>query len=120
MHSPMKPVLALLLGSLLLPAIASADPVNLNTADAATLARELKGVGDARAQAIVEHRSQHGPFRSVDELSLVKGIGQKVVEQNRANLRVDRVARPTTAAPAVQKAAAAPRPTPASRPAGGR
>ena len=70
---------------LLLPVPGLADPVNINTADAATLARELKGVGEARARAIVEHRSQHGPFRSADELVLVRGIGQKVVDQNRAN-----------------------------------
>lgn len=91
---------------LLLSAPGLADPVNINTADAATLARELKGVGEARARAIIEHRSQHGPFRSADELTLVRGIGQKVVDQNRANIRVDRPA----------KAAAATATTPAAAP----
>jgi competence protein ComEA len=98
----MKPIASLLpslLASLLLvlPTLASADPVNINTADAATLARELKGVGEARARAIIEHRSQHGPFRSADELTLVRGIGQKVVDQNRANIRVDRPAKAAAA-----------------------
>jgi competence protein ComEA len=88
---------SLLLSLLLLPAMAAAEPVNLNTADAATLARELKGVGETRAQAIVDHRAQHGPFRSVEELALVKGIGPKVIEQNRANLRVDRAPRAVSA-----------------------
>ena len=102
---------------LLLPALAFAEPVNIITADATTLARELKGVGETRAQAIVEHRTQHGPFRSIDELSLVKGIGPKVIEQNRANLRVERAPvrapGPTSrqAAPAsTPRSAAAPRP----------
>ena len=67
----------------------SAGPVNINSADAATLARELKGVGLTRAQAIVEYRTKHGPFRSADELALVKGIGPKAIENNRANIRVD-------------------------------
>jgi competence protein ComEA len=97
----------------LLPALAWAEPVNINTADADTLARELKGVGEARARAIVEHRTQHGPFRSADELSLVKGIGQKVVDQNRGNIRVERSPRPAASAPAVVRPQASPRPAPA-------
>ena len=62
--------------------------VDLNSADAATLARELQGIGESRARAIVEHRRRHGPFRSVDELALVRGIGPKTVERNRARLRI--------------------------------
>jgi len=109
---------SLLLSLVLLPALSLAEPVNINTADAATLARELKGVGDTRAQAIVEHRAQHGPFRSVDELALVKGIGPKVIEQNRANLRIDRSPRSVApagaapAAPAPGRAVARPAPSP--------
>jgi competence protein ComEA len=78
-------------------------PVNINSADAATLARELKGVGMAKAEAIVEYRQKHGPFRTADELAQVRGIGQKTIEHNRADIRVDRVAaRP--AAPATSGA----------------
>jgi competence protein ComEA len=73
----------------LLPLTAWADPVNINTADARTIAKELKGIGVARAQAIVAYRTQHGPFKSPDDLGLVKGIAQKVIDQNRANIRVD-------------------------------
>jgi competence protein ComEA len=98
---------SLLLSLLLLPMLAVAEPVNINTADAATLSRELKGVGETRARAIVEHRAQHGPFRSVDELALVKGIGPKVIEQNRASLRVERA--PRAAAPSTAAGVAAPR-----------
>jgi len=58
--------------------------VNLNTADAATLARDMDGIGETKARAIVEHRKSKGAFRSVDELALVKGIGSKTVERNRS------------------------------------
>ena len=56
--------------------------------DIATLSQGLRGIGEAKARAIVEHRRRHGPFRSVDELALVKGIGPKTVERNRTRLRV--------------------------------
>ena len=67
---------------------AGAAVIDLNTADVATLSQGLRGIGEAKARAIVEHRRRHGPFRSVDELALVKGIGPKTVERNRARLRV--------------------------------
>jgi competence protein ComEA len=66
-----------------------AGPVNINTADAATLARELNGVGLKRAEAIVEYRQKHGPFKSADELSLVKGIGPAAVAKNRELIRIE-------------------------------
>jgi competence protein ComEA len=66
-----------------------AGPVNINSADAATLARELKGVGLKRAQAIVDYRTTHGPFKSADELVLVKGMGRKAIEKNRSDIRLD-------------------------------
>jgi len=69
--------------------LAGAGPVNINTADAATLSRELKGVGAKRAQAIVDYRKAHGPFKSADELGLVKGIGPAAIAKNRADIRVD-------------------------------
>jgi competence protein ComEA len=62
--------------------------VNINTADAATLAVMLDGVGESRANAIVEYRKSNGPFESADELAQVKGIGSAVVEKNRARIRV--------------------------------
>lgn len=79
---------ALLISFLLLTGAAWAAPVNINTADAATLAAGIKGVGDKKAQAIVKYRKEHGPFRSVDELANVPGIGDKTVANNRANLTV--------------------------------
>lgn len=60
--------------------------VNLNTADAETLQRELSGIGLVKAKAIVEYRDAHGPFASVDELLEVKGIGAAILEKNRDKL----------------------------------
>lgn len=66
--------------------LAYAGQVNINQADAPTLASELNGVGDKKAQAIVEYRAQNGPFASVDDLQKVKGISAKTIEKNRENL----------------------------------
>ncbi len=64
----------------------AAEPVDINSADAKTLATAISGVGIKRAEAIIAYRSQHGPFQSVDGLSQVKGIGKKTVEKSRAKL----------------------------------
>ena len=66
----------------------AADTVNLNTADAATIATKLNGIGMAKAEAIVAYREAHGPFKSIDQLAEVKGVGLKTVEKNRALLSV--------------------------------
>lgn len=62
--------------------------VNINTADAPTLAEMLVGVGDSRARAIVDYRDANGPFTSADQLVQVKGIGEAVVDKNRDRIRV--------------------------------
>ena len=71
-----------------LPLLAFAGPVDINTADAETLSAELDGVGLAKAKAIVEYRKKYGPFKNAEDLSLVKGIGERTVEINRENIRV--------------------------------
>ena len=78
-----------LIAALLLPVLAWAGPVDINKADAATIAKELKGIGLSRAQAIVAYREKNGAFKSADDLRKVKGIGAKVLEQNRSNIQVD-------------------------------
>ncbi len=78
---------AALVAALLCAPCAHAGPVDVNTADAGTLARELDGIGLSKAQAIVEHRKQHGPFKGPEDLARVKGVGDKTVERNRDNLR---------------------------------
>ena len=74
---------------------APAGPVNINTADAATLSRELKGIGIKRAEAIVEYRRKFGPFKSADELALVKGIGPSAIQKNRDLIRTGDVKQST-------------------------
>lgn len=61
----------------------AATMVNINTADAQTLAANLKGVGESKAMEIVRHREAYGPFASADELTEVKGIGQTTLDMNR-------------------------------------
>lgn len=63
--------------------------MNINEANAESLALAIKGVGQKRAEAIIEYREQFGPFRSVDELTQVQGIGDKLLEGSRHNLTVE-------------------------------
>lgn len=69
-----------------LPAFA-ATPVDINHADAATIANSLDGIGLSKANAIVAWRNAHGPFKSVDDLRQVKGIGDKTLAHNRDAIR---------------------------------
>jgi competence protein ComEA len=63
-----------------------AAPVNINTASADTLAAELNGIGAAKAAAIVAYRESNGPFKKLEDLVRVKGVGSKTLEKNRAIL----------------------------------
>lgn len=85
----MKGIYQSLLAALLLAVSAGAfavgdgeDAVNINTADAPTLAEVLDGVGVSRAEAIVRYREEHGDFVDIYELANVKGIGERTVELN--------------------------------------
>lgn len=74
---------------LTLPIAALAAPlVDINTADSESLVDGLVGVGPQKAMAIIRHRQANGPFKQVDDLALVKGISDKTVEKNRANMTV--------------------------------
>ena len=63
-----------------------AAPVNINQASAYEIATSLNGVGSVKALAIVEYRSNNGSFKTVEDLALVKGIGQKTIEKNREDI----------------------------------
>ena len=65
-----------------------AAPVDINTADAKTLSTALIGIGAAKAEAIVAYREANGPFKQLDELLKVKGVGEKTLEKNRAILLI--------------------------------
>lgn len=70
----------------LLPCLAFAGPVDINSADAEQLSESLQGVGPSKAAAIIAYREQHGPFRSLDDLAKVKGIGPSLVEKNKDSI----------------------------------
>jgi competence protein ComEA len=65
-----------------------AQPVNINTASAAEISSSLIGIGTQKAQAIVDYRTEHGAFTSVEELKSVKGIGAKTLEKNAGDIQL--------------------------------
>ncbi|KGE03318.1 ComEA family DNA-binding protein [Pseudohaliea rubra] len=90
--------LAAAIGAALLPAPAGAQEVepasapatvNINSADPATLAEALSGVGSSRAEAIVRYREMYGPFESVEELAEVSGVGSTTLERNRERITLE-------------------------------
>ena len=78
-----------------------ASPIDINTATAEQFAATMKGVGPNKAQAIVRYRDQHGPFKRIEELTQVRGIGEKTIEINRGTIMVKMDTAPSTA-PATQ------------------
>jgi competence protein ComEA len=65
---------------------AIAAPVNVNTADAKTISDALSGIGQKKAEAIVKYREEKGPFKTVEDLTNVAGIGEKTVEKNKNDI----------------------------------
>ena len=63
-----------------------AGPVDLNSADAETIARELNGIGTTKALAIVAYREKNGAFTTADDLLNVTGIGPQILTANKANI----------------------------------
>lgn len=59
--------------------------ISINTAGTVEL-QEIPGIGEKKAKAIVDYRKEHGPFKSVDELTNVKGIGEKMLEKMRPHI----------------------------------
>ncbi|MCP9758464.1 helix-hairpin-helix domain-containing protein [Aquitalea sp. S1-19] len=82
----MKKLLAGLLGALLLSSAAMAA-VNLNSASQAEL-EALNGIGPAKAKAIIDFRTKNGPFKTVEELNNVPGIGDKTMEMLKKDVSV--------------------------------
>ncbi len=105
----LKKLFVAAIASLLSCSLYAAEPtvekVDINTADAATLDRSLESVGEKKAEAIVKYRTEHGPFKKIEDLDQVAGIGAGIIARNR-----DRIIISTPAAPAVNTAAQPPRP----------
>lgn len=62
--------------------------VSINTASAEALSKAMNGVGLKKAQAIVNYRTEYGPFKTLEDLTQVPGIGRSLVERNQASLKL--------------------------------
>lgn len=62
--------------------------VDINTADAETLERQLEGIGPKKAAAIVEFREKNGFFKSLSDLEQVYGIGKKTLARNQDKIKI--------------------------------
>ena len=102
--SSLKPWVPTVAATLLLGQVVLAEPININTADATALAKALDGIGPAKAKAIVSYREKNGPFKSADQLAMVEGITQKLIEKNRADIRLGADKPAPAAAPAAKSA----------------
>jgi competence protein ComEA len=71
------------------PAASEARPVDLNTADTATL-ESVPGIGKSLSQRIVAFREKNGPFQTVDDLLKVQGVGEKSIQKLRPYLTVSK------------------------------
>lgn len=81
-----------------------AKPVNINTATSEEL-QQVPGIGPATAQKILQMRKSYGPFKSVDDLLAIRGLGQKRLDKMRKYLTVRKANSPKTDAPLAMPAA---------------
>lgn len=63
------------------------DGISINSAAPAEL-MEIPGIGEKKARAIIDYRTEHGPFQSVEDLTKVKGIGDKMLEKMKPHIRL--------------------------------
>jgi competence protein ComEA len=95
--TPSASVRLVLLACLLLalPSLAASEkegatpPVDINTAGVEEL-QSVPGIGPSLARKIVDHRREHGPFRRVEDLLEIRGIGEKSLEKLRGRITVSK------------------------------
>ena len=83
--------------------IAYAGLININTAAKAEL-MSLKGIGEVKAQAIIDYREARGPFRRIEDIMKVKGIGPATFATIKASIEVGDVPPPPPPSPRSQSA----------------
>ncbi len=77
-------MMALLVSSFMTVPVWGADqPININEANAAIIADALHGIGLKKAKAIVAYRKRNGPFKTVEQLTQVKGVSKRLVNKNK-------------------------------------
>jgi competence protein ComEA len=73
----------------------AAEVVDINRADAETMIANWKGIGEKKARAIISYRKKNGPFKSIDDLLNVKGIGEGLIKKNKRYMSLSGGARST-------------------------
>lgn len=80
--------LATIAAAFLFSSFAIAAPVNINTAPASEIAMALSGVGQSKAEAIVQYRKENGKFKKAADIVQVKGIGNATYEKNKDDILI--------------------------------
>jgi comEA protein len=106
-------VFFLLLGLIFSASVAAkkkppAQPVNINTANSEQL-QQVPGIGPATADKILQMRKAYGPFKSVDDLLAIRGLGAKRLEKMRKYLTVGKAAVPKSPQPSSQAPSSTPK-----------
>ncbi len=84
----MKSILFILFSIFFVSFSVQAETLNVNKANASAIAQSLNGIGPVKAQAIVDYRTEHGAFESINDLTKVPGIGASIVERNKDKLSI--------------------------------
>jgi competence protein ComEA len=95
--------LIMLLALFIINSIAMATPVNVNSADAKTIADALAGIGQKKAEAIVKYRTEKGPFKTVEDLTQVKGVTKKILAKNPNDILLSDTSTPAPVVPENKK-----------------